>query len=192
MYNVSLLPYEYKLLNKQARKKDYTLLIAIAIMCCLLIAYFILSIISSRMNSTLKDAKVKNSDIENQIASLLSIEELNNEISKLYDKAQTAVGTTPVWANIIADIGNTVKPTASFTDIKMSYNEDTGEGVINGVVYDLASLTEWLNELEEISGINDIKFSISSNSGSNEPIQFELIFTVLPASSYNSREVVYQ
>ena len=82
MYNVSLLPYEYKLLNQQARKKDYTLLIAIALMCCLLLTYFILSVISARKDSALEDAKAINSDIEEQIASLVSIEELNNEMRK--------------------------------------------------------------------------------------------------------------
>ncbi|HHU90705.1 MAG TPA: hypothetical protein GXZ22_06575 [Clostridiaceae bacterium] len=190
MYNVSLLPYEYKLLNQQARKKDYTLLIAIALMCCLLLTYFILSVISARKDSALEDAKAINSDIEEQIASLVSIEELNNEMRKLNDKAENAVGTTPIWADIIADIGNTVKPNTSITDIKMSYNDKSGEGVINGTAYDISSLTKWLDELEDVSGIDDAQFSISSTSGSNQLIRFELNFTVLPAFLNNSQEVV--
>ena len=52
MYNVSLLPYEYKLLNQQARKKDYTLLIAIALMYLSITHIFYLSVISSRKDST--------------------------------------------------------------------------------------------------------------------------------------------
>lgn len=190
MYNVSLLPYEYKLLNQQARKKDYTLLIAIALMCCLLLTYFILSVISARKDSALEDAKAINSDIEEQIASLVSIEELNNEMRKLNDKAENAVGTTPIWADIIADIGNTVKPNTSITDIKMSYNDKSGEGVINGTAYDISSLTKWLDELEDVSGIDDAQFSISSTPGSNQLIRFELNFTVLPAFLNNSQEVV--
>ena len=190
MYNVSLLPYEYKLLNQQARKKDYTLLIAIALMCCLLLTYFIISVISARKDSALEDAKAINSDIEEQIASLVSIEELNNEMRKLNDKAENAVGTTPIWADIIADIGNTVKPNTSITDIKMSYNDKSGEGVINGTAYDISSLTKWLDELEDVSGIDDAQFSISSTSGSNQLIRFELNFTVLPAFLNNSQEVV--
>ncbi len=190
MYNVSLLPYEYKLLNQQARKKDYTLLIAIALMCCLLLTYFILGVISARKDSALEDAKAINSDIEEQIASLVSIEELNNEMRKLNDKAENAVGTTPIWADIIADIGNTVKPNTSITDIKMSYNDKSGEGVINGTAYDISSLTKWLDELEDVSGIDDAQFSISSTSGSNQLIRFELNFTVLPAFLNNSQEVV--
>lgn len=190
MYNVSLLPYEYKLLNQQARKKDYTLLIAIALMCCLLLTYFILGVISARKDSALEDAKAINSDIEEQIASLVSIEELNNEMRKLNDKAENAVGTTPIWADIIADIGNTVKPNTSITDIKMSYNDKSGEGVINGTAYDISSLTKWLDELEDVSGIDDAQFSISSTPGSNQLIRFELNFTVLPAFLNNSQEVV--
>ena len=178
------------MLNQQARKKDYTLLIAIALMCCLLLTYFILSVISARKDSALEDAKAINSDIEEQIASLVSIEELNNEMRKLNDKAENAVGTTPIWADIIADIGNTVKPNTSITDIKMSYNDKSGEGVINGTAYDISSLTKWLDELEDVSGIDDAQFSISSTSGSNQLIRFELNFTVLPAFLNNSQEVV--
>ena len=72
----------------------------------------------------------------------------------------------------------------------MSYNDKSGEGVINGTAYDISSLTKWLDELEDVSGIDDAQFSISSTSGSNQLIRFELNFTVLPAFLNNSQEVV--
>ena len=192
MYNVSLLPYEYRVLNKQARKKDYILLSVIAIIFCLLLVYLFMSITSARKDSILNKLEAENSDIEEQIESLENIEELNNKVKNLTAKVQSAIGTTPDLAGIIVDIGNTVKPTISITNISISYSDDSGECVIKGNVFDIAAMTEWLNELENIPGINDIKYSVSDNLRSGQFIGFELTCTVLPRSANQSQEVVSQ
>jgi len=189
MYNVSLLPYEYRILNKQARKKDYILLIAIAIMCLLLLAYFVLSIVSVGKHSELKELKARNSEIEDQIATLVNVEELDNEVKKINDKIKTAMGTTPKWADIITEIGNTVKPTTSIISIKMDYNDETGKCVIEGKASNLDVITEWLNELETVPGIDDITLIISDNSFTiKNYISFELNMNLLP-NSEDSQEV---
>ena len=189
MYNVSLLPSEYRILNKQARKKDYILLIAIAIMCLLLLAYFVLSIVSVGKHSELKELKARNSEIEDQIATLVNVEELDNEVKKINDKIKTAMGTTPKWADIITEIGNTVKPTTSIISIKMDYNDETGKCVIEGKASNLDVITEWLNELETVPGIDDITLIISDNSFTiKNYISFELNMNLLP-NSEDSQEV---
>jgi len=164
MYNISLLPSEYRILNKQARKKDYTLLIAIGIMCLLLISYFVLSIISAGKNFELKGLKDKNLEIENQIVTLEEIEELDNEVKKINDKIKTAMGTTPKWADIITEIGNTVKPTTSIISFKMNYMNDAGKCEIEGNAFSLTALTEWVNKLETIPDIDDITLVITENT----------------------------
>jgi len=206
MYNVSLLPYQYKELYKHARKKDYTFLLIIVIMCVLILAYFILSVISAGKDSMLKNFKESNSMLEQQISSLKSVDELNKKVSSLSDKVQKATGNTPDWANLIAEIGNTVKPNTTINSIRMSYIEKTkntndssgnakdskkNEGIIECEVYDIYTLAEWLKELKGISDIEEIKCSIIDETKlqNSKSIPVEIKFKLLPGTEKQSQEV---
>jgi len=207
MYNVSLLPYQYKELYKQARKKDYTLLAAVAIMCVLIFAYFILSVIAAGKDTILKDSKEINAMLDQQISSLKEVDELNKKVSNMSDKVQKATGKTPDWVRLISEIGNTVKPNATINTIKMSYTDNPNdgsentknsktknEGLITCKVYDINTLAHLLKELEGISGIDQIKFSILNEviSQNDRAITVEINFRLLPGAETKSQEVTKQ
>lgn len=186
MYNVSLLPNEYRALNKLARKKDATLLIAIVIMCCFLLAYLVISIVSINKDSMLKEAEAKDLVLENKIALLLDLEKLNDDVKKQSNQMQTAVGTTPVWADLVATIGNAVKPYITITSIDTSYEKDIGECAISGISYDYDSVSMFIEELEAIPEIENVKCSFSNQVyfENDSASSFDITFNILSESEY--------
>ena len=87
MYSVSLLPYEYKLLNTKARKKNVNLLIAIGVMGVLFVVYMVLTIVLTSTNAKLNDIRKEAYAVESQISKLDDLLAISNEVNKMLNDA---------------------------------------------------------------------------------------------------------
>lgn len=177
MYSVSLLPYEYRLINTKARKKNVNLLIAMGVMGVFFLIYVILSVVITTNNAKLKDIRKEAAVVENQISEIDDILNMSNDVSKLLNEATLAAGTNPEWGELITNIGNSVPESVSLISIDMKYETSEGECSIKGTGLTHKSVSEWMQRLEKVKDIGEIKCVISTQTAhqeENSPVNFEL------------------
>lgn len=184
MYSISLLPYEYKLLNMKARKKNIGLMIAAVIMSVLFLAYMILTVYASGKNAELDGVRAEYAAVETQIEKMGDIKIIYDEVGLLMKDVTAAAGTTPDWNRLIASIGNSVPDSVYLTSIEMNYQESSGECIILGTGAYHGSVSAWLENLEEIPEIGDINCKFSSRSDSGDSVEFEVNFRILQGPGY--------
>jgi len=185
MYSVSLLPYEYKLLNTKARKKNVNLLIAIGVMGVLFVVYMVLTIVLTSTNAKLNDIRKEAYAVESQISKLDDLLAISNEVNKMLNDASLAAGSNPEWGNLIVSIGNSVPESISLKNIEMKYSTSEGQCSIKGFGLTHQSVSEWLKKLEEVDGIGEIKCEISNiETQQSGTVNFELDFTIHKGPGY--------
>lgn len=185
MYSVSLLPYEYKMLHQSARKSNYSLLAAVAVMGVFLAVYLFLSLSAGEKDAKLQDLKAQNASVEENISNLESLEVMNNEVGRLLSQAILAAGTNPSWNDLIAAIGNSVPETMGLKTITMKYAGDSGECTIQGTSKDQRSVSEWMEALEALDGTANVKCNFSGLTDQEEGLfEFELVFVLTPGPGY--------
>lgn len=185
MYSISLLPYEYRILNSKTRKKNINLLLAIGAMGILFTVYLILTIYASGKAAELNGIRAEYAAVEAHIAKMGDIKVINDEVGLLIKDVKTAAGTRPDWNQLIAGIGNSVPNSVSLKNIKLNYQGSSGECVVQGTGLSHQSVTDWLKNLDDTSGIGEIKCKFSSQSDtSNNSVEFELSFPILQGSGY--------
>lgn len=187
MYSVSLLPYEYRLLNTKARKKNMSLILAMVAMGLLFAVYIILTIILTSKNSKLNEIRKEATSVESQISKIDDLFVISNEVSKMLNDASSAAGTNPEWDNLITSIGNSVPESVSLKSIEMEFNSTDGECNILGTGLTHQSVSEWLQKLEKVTGIGEILCEISTIDNMNDltnPVRFELTIPLQKGPGY--------
>lgn len=185
MYSISLLPYEYKMLNTKARKKNINLLLAIGAMGILFVVYLILTVYASGKTAELSGIRAEHKAVEAHIAKMGDIKVINDEVGLLIDDVMSAAGSSPDWNQLIAAVGNSVPDSVSLSSIKLNYQGGSGECVIQGTGLSHQSISDWLKKLEDTSGIGETKCKFLSQSvSSGNSVEFELSFPILQGSGY--------
>lgn len=187
MYKISLLPDEYRMLHQASRKKDKGLMIFIVIMLALFMTYLCITILTSAKGRELEKITGKNQAIANRITGINELVALRNEAQSLSDMASSAYGTSPEWDVLLTEIGNTVPDGIGLTNMILSYSDDNGNCVVQGVASSHQSLTDWIRSLEETNKTGEIKCSFAQEN--QEFVEFEISFTLLPGKGYASKEV---
>lgn len=188
MYNVSLLPKEYRMLHSSTRKKNIALVSSIIVMAVLLVAYLILTVIISGNSLELKGIKAENGAIVSQINSLVDLKTLNEDVNIMLNDVEEAMGTSPHWDDLIIKIGNSAPPTISVSNYTVEYEPDSnsGSGSIVGMAANNEAISWWLVSLEDIDELSQITFKHSTKSSEDEksPVNFEIKFTVNEGPGY--------
>lgn len=186
MYSVSLLPYEYRMIHTNARKKNIGLLLVTGVMCVMFFTYLILTIIEAGKEAELKGIRAETAAVDMQISRLSDLETLKKDVFSLLDTVTMAAGSNPEWESLIASIGNTVPESVNINYINLEYNGNEGVCNITGVGLSHQSVSDWMVKLQEVSGIGEIKCNISSRvtqSGNND-VNFELTIPLLAGPGY--------
>ncbi|NMA67528.1 MAG: hypothetical protein GX957_15065 [Clostridiaceae bacterium] len=185
MYNVSLLPAEYRLKHQSEKKKDASLLIALSAMCALLIIYLVLTFITNSKTKELDRLIKQNKLTTAEITELTPLSSLYKETQSTFDIVKSAAGTNPEWDNFVAFIGNSIPETMGLISIDMSYSGSSGKCIIIGTAQDHKTVSDWIVCLEEASRTGEIRCSYSEvSSGSLWPVEFEISFSLLPGEGY--------
>lgn len=191
MYSVSLLPYEYKLLNTKARKKNISLLVATGVMGILFIAYMITTVVLTTNSAKLKYIRKESNAVETQISKSDDLLSISNDISVMLTEASSAVGTNPEWSNLLITIGNSVPESLILKNIEMKYSDPEGKCSIKGAGQSHNSVSEWLKKLEEVKGIDKIKCELSSSENQqSRAVNFEIEFSIQKGPGYKLPEEV--
>ncbi len=187
MYSVSLLPYEYRLLNTKAQKKNISLILAIVAMGLLFAVYIYFTIILTSNNVKLNEIRKEAASVESQISKIDDLLVINNEVSEMLNYASQAAGSNPEWGSLITSIGNSVPESVSLKNIEMKFNSSDGECSIVGMGLTHRSVSEWLQKLEKVNGIGEIMCEISTIDNKddiNNPVRFELTIPLQKGPGY--------
>lgn len=187
MYSVSLLPSEYKAIHQNARKKDILLLIAIGVIGVLTVIYLTLYIAVLNMEKEYLVLQDENVDILIQIDKLDDIEPLYSQVNSLLARAVAAKGMNPKWDELIACIGNSVPESVGLSSISLQYNGTNQQCVIEGTANNHQAVAQWLEVLETVEGIDQIKCSFSTvqQQEIDTVSKFKLSFSLLPGPGYS-------
>lgn len=187
MYSVSLLPYEYKLVNTKARKKNVNLLIAIGVMGVLFTVYAILYIVLASNKVQLNEIRKEANVVEAQISEIDDILAMNNQVSSFLKDASLAAGFNPEWERLITEIGNSVPETISLNNLVMKFESSEGECSIKGTGLTHQSVSDWMKRLEGITDIGEIKCvhsAYTDQQKENSPVNFELNIALQKGPGY--------
>ncbi|MGI6124454.1 MAG: hypothetical protein ACOYIG_09795 [Acetivibrionales bacterium] len=164
-----------------------SLLIAMGVMGVLFAVYVILSILLTSNIAQLNKVKKEAETVEAQIAENNDLLTMSNNVNILLKDATLAAGENPEWGKLITAIGNSVPESISLSNIKMEFDNQSGFCTIDGVGLTHNSVSEWIQRLEEVTGIDEIRCSLSALSDKlkdNSPVVFEVGFTVVPGKGY--------
>ncbi len=188
MYNVSLLPKEYRMIHTNTRRKNIALVASMIIMAVLFVVYLILAIVLSGKRAELDGLKAQNSAMRVQINSLAELKTLNEEVTLNLADVNKAIGTSPDWDKLIVQIGNTAPPTISVQNYSIEYEPETniGIGSITGTAANYDTVSLWLVTLKEVEDISNITFKYSSKTSDDENslVGFEINFIVNEGPGY--------
>jgi len=184
MYSISLLPYEYKIHNLKAKKKNIGLLLATGIMGVLFLAYTILSVYASGKTAELNGIRAEYAAVEAQIEKMGDIKIFYDEVGVLSKEVTAAAGSNPDWSLLISSIGNSVPESVILRSMKFNYQGSSGECVILGTGKDHGAVSGWLKKLGDTEGIGEINCKFSSLSGNYDSVEFELSFLILQGPGY--------
>lgn len=187
MYSVSLLPYEYRLINTKARKKNISLILAMVAMGLLFATYIILTVILTSKNAKLNEIRKEATSVESQISKIDDLLVISNEVNRMLNDASVAAGSNPEWSSLITSIGNSVPESVSLKNIGMEFTSSDGECNILGTGLTHQSVSEWLRELEKVSGIGEILCVISTIDNMDDvtnPVRFEITIPLKKGPGY--------
>ncbi len=187
MYSVSLLPYEYRLINSKARKKNISLILAMVAMGLLFAAYIILTIILTSNNAKLNEIRKEANSVESQISKIDDLLIISNDVNEMLNRASLASGSNPEWGTLITSIGNSVPESVSLKNIEMEFTSSEGECSILGTGLTHQSVSEWLQKLEKINGIGEVLCEISTIDNQDDitnPVRFELTMPLQKGPGY--------
>lgn len=177
MYSVSLLPYEYRIINTKAKKKSFNLFIAMGAMGVFFVVYFILTIVLAGKNTELNSIRNEADIVEAQISEIDDILTISNDVNLLLKDVSLAAGKNPEWGRLITAIGNSVPESVNLVNTEMKFEDSKGECSIQGVGLSNKSVSDWIQKLEEVDNLGEIKCIISTLSDpkvENSPVNFEL------------------
>lgn len=188
MYNVSLLPKEYRMIHSNVRKTSIALIASMIIMAVLFVAYLILAIVISGNRAELDGLRAENSAMRSQINSMAELKTLNEEVNQNLADVKNAIGQSPVWDQLIVQLGNSAPPTISVQDYSIEYEPEsnTGTGRIVGTAANYETVSLWLVSLKEVEEISNITIYYTSKTSDdkNSTVGFEINFIVNEGPGY--------
>lgn len=178
MYSVSLLPNEYRMLHKQTRKKEYTIIFSATFVVVLLLTYLLLSLLLHTKTTEFEMIKQENARLESSISKLEEMETLKEEVIALLGQATLASGANPRWHDTLNIIGNSVPDTVGITSMNINYSDEYSEVIIHGTTNNHMYVSDWLRKLEELTVISETKFNFSSIAEGEGIMHFELTLRI--------------
>lgn len=187
MYNISLLPSEYRMLHQASRKKDKGLMISIIVMLGLFAVYLGLTLVMASKGHELDSIRNTNRIVENRISGIGELIALKNEAQSLSDMASKAYGNNPEWHSLLAEIGNTVPEDMGLTSIQLSFSDGKGNCIVQGVASSHQGVTDWIRALEELNKTGEVMCNYAQETQGR--VEFEISFDLLPGGGLVLEEV---
>lgn len=188
MEYVSLLPPEIKA-RKMAQSKQRKLLIAfIVLMVILLVVYAFLIVSTFMTRQNLRSIESERESVEREVAALREYDDLYQEMVSKENIIRDAMGSVPVWSELLRDIGQALPVGTWLSDLTLNYAGDIGALTMRGWAYDHRGVAETLDRLFEIEQLDQIEVGVAAETDYEgiEVVQFQAVGAVLPGPEFFS------
>lgn len=169
--HISLLPPEFYIIKRTQSRNKKLLIIFASLLCITLMAFIILTIITSGIKAELQLVEERLADVQAKIEELKEYEEQQAEIELMEEILEETLGFNPGLSGIIMEIGKTVPEEVLLTKIQAKYgyekerNED-GELLpgkasfqIQAALYGSPEILEyWAGQLQKIHRVLDAQY----------------------------------
>jgi type II secretory pathway pseudopilin PulG len=194
MYEISLLPVKYKQELTEGRKKNDLIISFVFTIIILSIICILAFSVSAVTKNDLAQIKNENSALQSEINNLNSYSGLQEQVSNINGNLQTLTKNAPSFPHILSEITQSVSDSLQLTKITFTLSAETQIYTCkitgNAAYYD--DVSKWINILNGIEDIGEIKcsFTNSSSSDSLTRVQFELSIDILDKSA--AGDIVWQ
>jgi len=179
---VSLLPPEIKT-KKKTQDRQRKLIIAFFLLILVLIlinVYYLVSIVLDRQElRTLQDEREM---IERQSAALEEYEILFQKLIAREKLIVDAMGTTPLWGELLSNASRSLTVGTWLSDLNLSYSDNSGSLSMSGWAYDYTGVADMLDRLFKDDQFEQIKSRVSAETDYRgyEVVRFQ-VDGVIPA-----------
>ncbi len=184
MTNISLLPPEIKIKEKNAKIK-FIVIIVVTIFVLLFLTVFTstrLAIINN--NKELIKRQEKIAEIKKEIDKMSVYTELQKRLDNIDKLYEAAMDNNPNWNLIFKNINKKVPPDLVFLEILADNKSENsaGELIIRGYTSKPLSLTNFIDELEKMNEIKKVKISYFKRDeyGTKVMFSYNLICSINP------------
>jgi type II secretory pathway pseudopilin PulG len=194
MYEISLLPAQYKQQLTEGRKKNDLIISFVFTLIILSILCILAFSVSAVTKNDLAQIKNENLSLQSEISSLSNYRSLQDEVANIKGNLQTLAKDAPSFPHVLSEITQSVPTSLQLTKITFTLSQETMTYSCkitgNAAYYDDAS--SWINILNGIEDIGEVYCSYTNSSTANSltRVQFELNMDILDKNAVG--DIVWQ
>ncbi len=180
MKNISLLPPEIAQNQKKKESQRYYYYSIIGLAFLLLIVFISLLTVTLSNKSRADSTMEQRLSMEKQIDELQHYGDMQEAVNESEEMLISALGTSPYWYEIIRELSLSFSANIWLSDVAASYEDEPGELVIRGRAQRYDSIAFWLEEVEKIRGLRDVRLrSTQEQSSAAGPVfSFEALIYI--------------
>jgi len=179
--HISLLPPEFFVIKRTQSRNKKLIIIFSALFCVTFLAFMILTILTSGIQTELRIVEERLTDVQGKIAKLREYEEQQAEIELMQSILEEAIGFNPGFPGIIVEIGKTVPEEVAISKILAKYSYDKARNEEGELIPGSATLqihaelygnpevlSYWADRIKQIDKVRDAQYiySPAPNPGS--------------------------
>lgn len=165
MVRINLLPTEIQQAREHMRRQRWLILAGAAVAVIMLALYGFLLNQTAAVRTQVEDVEVEETQVQAAVASYAPHVELQGAVSRRSSQIAAALGSSPDWTQLFLNISGDIPGGVWLTDLGLTAGrgeEETGELVMQGYTYDHPATARWLEDMEEISHLTDVRCSYSA------------------------------
>lgn len=191
MNHVSLLPPEIKKKRLEEKKQNLLVRIVIAIFIVVMCIYAFLLVSTFLNRSNLESLRFEREAVENQIAALSEYEVLYNDLNAAEARLNAAMGTIPLWTEILQDLGLTLPTGVTLTNLALIYESENGTLNMQGWTYSHSDVADMLDKLNTLEQLADVRCRVSTETviAGQDTVQFTVDAVLLSGPQFIETDI---
>ncbi|MFZ5596492.1 MAG: PilN domain-containing protein [Bacillota bacterium] len=203
---INLLPPEIIARREQAKKQKKIITASVAAVVALLFIWGVLALITAKTWLDVSQIKKQRVALEEQSKQYQQYADMQAKVDQIRGLLRQAMGTPPEWEKLLNNIAADVPGGVWLTDISVKKEDkpaaqtaqntqggspaapaataSAGEMTIQGYASDKNSLADWLDQLNTVDGISDVRCQFLAESG-QQMDQFEIKVKIKPGPAFD-------
>lgn len=193
MKNISLLPPEIKVRARTQQQQRYFLLGSGLVLILCLVIFGVLFTMTLHAESRLNTLQDQRTTIAGRAEGYKEYAQLQTRVQNIEGLAQRAVGKSPDWVLLMADVNRCLPPNVWMTGFSVSQSAElikekdktanSPKGVIiQGWAADYSAVAQWLDGLYNVNSLSNVscQYTKQQPNGNQTQVSFEITAAVRP------------
>lgn len=190
MYEISLLPPEFKARQSSQQRLERWLLVSGGVLLVFLLIYSGLLLFTHLARVQARNLQEQRASVEQREAGFQKYVDMKNKIDRLHQLVQQAVGNRPDYATVVNQTGLNLPEGVWLTELTATVLDNQseassapgnrpGELTIRGEALNQMQVADFLDSLQKVPGVTDIRCQSSKRKGDGqqtgvETVEFEI------------------